>query len=129
MPRELKPVSFNPNTKSDIEILNYIDELGVSFGSYVKYLIRKDMRADTAHISTNETTNETGEIVNQLRELVNVLKSSNISIGGSEIETDNETALDNVKIDTDIETEEERKARLIKEKKDSTISNILNMGG
>lgn len=43
MARELKPVSFNPDTKVDREMLEYIEELGVSFGSYVKLLIRKDM--------------------------------------------------------------------------------------
>ncbi len=48
MARELKPISFNPDTKSDKEILDYIDELGVSFGSYVKLLIRKDMRSGSS---------------------------------------------------------------------------------
>lgn len=68
MARELKPVSFNPDTKADKEMLEYIEELGVSFGSYVKLLIRKDMRA-------GNTVIETGEIVNEFKELVNILKT------------------------------------------------------
>lgn len=121
MARELKPVSFNPDTKADKEILDYIEELGVSFGSYVKLLIRKDMRAGTTVI--NET-NDTAEIASQLRELVSVLKTGTISIGNTGTnetlnETNNETV---VTVEEPEETEEERKQRL-------AMESFLGMGG
>ena len=46
MARELKPISFNNSNRKDMELLNYVDSLGVSFGSYVKLLIRKDMERE-----------------------------------------------------------------------------------
>ncbi|BDU83872.1 hypothetical protein [Clostridium perfringens] len=111
MARELKPISFNPDTKSDKEILDYIDELGVSFGSYVKLLIRKDMRSG---VSLNEL-NDHSEIVEQLKELVSVLKNNNININ-----SDNVKNMENT--DGIIESEEERKQRI-------AMENLMNMGG
>lgn len=111
MARELKPISFNPDTKSDKEILDYIDELGVSFGSYVKLLIRKDMRAG---VSLNEL-NGNNEIAEQLKELVSVLKNNNININA-----DNMKNMDNT--DEIIESEEERKQRI-------AMENFMSMGG
>ena len=72
MARELKPVSFNPDTKVDREMLEYIEELGVSFGSYVKLLIRKDMGVGS---TVSNETNDTAEIASQLKELVSILKT------------------------------------------------------
>ena len=46
MARELKNISFNKSNKKDMELLNHVDSLGVSFGSYVKLLIRKDMERE-----------------------------------------------------------------------------------
>lgn len=113
MARELKPVSFNPDTKADREILEYIEELGVSFGSYVKLLIRKDMRAGGSTVSE---TNDTAEIASQLKELVSIFKAGNISIGNTGTnETDNET-------DKPEETDEERKQRL-------AMESFLGLGG
>lgn len=113
MARELKPVSFNPDTKADREILEYIEELGVSFGSYVKLLIRKDMRAGGSTVSE---TNDTAEIASQLKELVSIFKAGNISIGNTGTnETDNE-------VDKPEETEEERKQRL-------AMESFLGLGG
>lgn len=111
MARELKPISFNPDTKSDKEILDYIDELGVSFGSYVKLLIRKDMRSG---VSLNEL-NGHSEIAEQLKELVSVLKNNNININN-----DNVKNMENT--DGIIESEEERKQRI-------AMENFMNMGG
>ncbi len=111
MARELKPISFNPDTKSDKEILDYIDELGVSFGSYVKLLIRKDMRSG---VSLNEL-NGNNEIAEQLKELVSVLKNNNININADNIKN-----MDNT--DEIIESEEERKQRI-------AMENFMNMGG
>ncbi|MBO3399153.1 hypothetical protein JJB71_16690 [Clostridium perfringens] len=111
MARELKPISFNPDTKSDKEILDYIDELGVSFGSYVKLLIRKDMRSG---VSLNEL-NDHSEIAEQLKELVSVLKNNNININN-----DNVKNMENT--DGIIESEEERKQRI-------AMENLMNMGG
>lgn len=31
MARELNPISFNKSNKRDMELLNYVDSLGVSF--------------------------------------------------------------------------------------------------
>jgi hypothetical protein len=117
MARELKPVSFNPDTKADREILEYIEELGVSFGSYVKLLIRKDMRAGGSTVSE---TNDTAEIASQLKELVSIFKTGNISIGNTgSNETDNETAITVEELE---ETEEEKAQRL-------AMQNLLGMGG
>jgi len=110
MARELKPVSFNSDTKADREMLEYIEELGVSFGSYVKLLIRKDMRAGSTVIETN---NETGEIASQLRELVSIFKAGNISLGAR---VSNETAISVMEPDEPEETEEQRKQREAMEK-------------
>lgn len=107
MARELKPISFNPDTKSDKEILDYIDELGVSFGSYVKLLIRKDMRAG----SSLKGLNDNSEIAEQLKELVSVLKNINTDTKKMTYETD-ETK----------ENEKEKKQRL-------AMENFMNMGG
>lgn len=111
MARELKPISFNPDTKSDKEILDYIDELGVSFGSYVKLLIRKDMRSG---VSLNEL-NGHSEIAEQLKELVSVLKDNNININNDNVKKMGNT-------DGIIESEEERKQRI-------AMENFMNMGG
>lgn len=46
MARELKNISFNKSNRKDMELLNHVDSLGVSFGSYVKLLIRKDMEKE-----------------------------------------------------------------------------------
>lgn len=120
MARELKPVSFNPDTKADREILEYIEELGVSFGSYVKLLIRKDMRAGGSMVSE---TNDTAEIASQLKELVSIFKAGNISIGNTgTYETNNEIAIDTTKTAEPEETEEERKQRL-------AMESFLKMGG
>lgn len=120
MARELKPVSFNPDTKADKEILDYIEELGVSFGSYVKLLIRKDMRAGT--IIVNET-NDTAEIASQLKELVSILKAGTISIGNTGTNETNDTDIETaVAVEEPEETEEERKQRL-------AMESFLNMGG
>lgn len=117
MGRELKPVSFNPDTKADKEILDYIEELGISFGSYVKLLIRKDMRAGS---TVSNETNDTAEIASQLKELVSIFKTGNISIGNTGTnETDNETA---VTVEEPEETEEQRKQRL-------AMESFLGMGG
>lgn len=105
MARELKPISFNPDTKADKEILDYIDELGVSFGSYVKLLIRKDMRSGI----TLKELNDSSEIVEQLKELVSVLKNT-------------DTIIQIDKTDEIKESEEERKQRIAMEK-------FMNMGG
>lgn len=107
MARELKPISFNPDTKSDKEILDYIDELGVSFGSYVKLLIRKDMRAG----SSLKGLNDNSEIAEQLKELVSVLKNINTDTKKMTYET-YETK----------ENEKEKKQRL-------AMENFMNMGG
>lgn len=116
MARNLKPVSFNPETsKSDREILEYIEELGVSFGSYVKYLIQKDMKA----VSTIQyDTNDTKEIAKQLGELVNVLKNKSVSIGAYETKAEtNEADIETVEIDdTEAETEAEKAQRLAMER-------------
>lgn len=104
MARELKPISFNPDTKSDKEILDYIDELGVSFGSYVKLLIRKDMRAG----SSLKELNDNSEIAEQLKELVSVLKNINTDTKKMTYETK--------------ENEKEKKQRL-------AMENFMNMGG
>lgn len=120
MARELKPVSFNPDTKADKEMMEYIEGLGVSFGSYVKLLIRKDMRAGSAVL--NET-NDTAEIASQLKELVSIFKVGNISIGNTgTIETDNEIAITNEELEETVETEEEKAQRLAFER-------LLGMGG
>ncbi|MDZ4994548.1 hypothetical protein GNF80_16520 [Clostridium perfringens] len=111
MARELKPISFNSNTKSDKEILDYIDELGVSFGSYVKLLIRKDMRAE---VSLKEI-NDHSEIAEQLKELVSVLKNNNININADNVKNIGNT-------DEIIESEKERKQRI-------AMENFMNMGG
>lgn len=111
MARELKPISFNSDNKADKEILDYIDELGVSFGSYVKLLIRKDMRAG----SSLKELNDHSEIAEQLKELVSVLKHNNININA-----DNVKNMDNT--DEIIESEEERKQRI-------AMENFMNMGG
>ncbi len=111
MARELKPISFNPDTKADKEILDYIDELGVSFGSYVKLLIRKDMRSG---VSLNEL-NGNNEIAEQLKELVSVLKNNNININADNVKNMGNT-------DEIIESEEERKQRI-------AMENFMNMGG
>lgn len=117
MARELKPVSFNPEvSKADKEILEYIEELGIPFGSYVKLLIRKDMRAGTII----KETNDVAEIVSQLKELVSVLKAGNIAIGNTSTnDTINETV---VTVEEPEETEEERKQRIVME-------NFLGIGG
>ncbi|MGV2804715.1 hypothetical protein GNF85_13725 [Clostridium perfringens] len=107
MARELKPISFNPDTKSDKEILDYIDELGVSFGSYVKLLIRKDMRSG----SSLKELNDNNEIAEQLKELVSVLKNNNI---------DTKKLIDEA--DEIKESEKEKKQRL-------AMENFMNMGG
>lgn len=116
MARNLKPVSFNPETsKSDREILEYIEELGVSFGSYVKYLIQKDMKA----VSTIQyDTKDTKEIAKQLGELVNVLKNKSVSIGTYETKAEtNEADIETVEIDdTEAETEAEKAQRLAMER-------------
>ena len=111
MARELKPISFNPDTKSDKEILDYIDELGVSFGSYVKLLIRKDMRSG----SSLKQLNDNSEIAEQLKELVSVLKNNNITINTDTKKMIYET--DEIK-----ESEKEKKQRL-------AMENFMNMGG
>ncbi len=111
MARELKPISFNSDTKSDKEILDYIDELGVAFGSYVKLLIRKDMRSG---VSLNEL-NGHSEIAEQLKELVSVLKNNNININADNVKNMGNT-------DEIIESEEERKQRI-------AMENFMNMGG
>lgn len=117
MARELKPVSFNPDTKADREILDYIEELGVSFGSYVKLLIRKDMRAGGSTVSE---TNDTAEIASQLKELVSIFRAGNISIGNTGTnEINNEIAIETAEAE---ETEEERKQRL-------AMESFLGMGG
>lgn len=119
MARELKPVSFNPDTKADKEMLDYIEELGISFGSYVKLLIRKDMRAGGTVVT--ETNNETAEIASQLKELVSIFKGGTVSIGSinKESETDIETA---VAVEEPEETEEERRQRI-------AMESFLGMGG
>lgn len=111
MARELKPISFNPETKSDKEILDYIDELGVSFGSYVKLLIRKDMRVGS---SLKEVNDNSGEIAEQLKELVSVLKNNDININNNMKNIDN--------TDKITESEDERKQRI-------AMENFMNMGG
>ena len=118
MARELKPVSFNPeSSKADKEMLEYIEELGVSFGSYVKLLIRKDMKAGSAVV--NET-NDTAEIASQLKELVSIFKAGSISIGNTGTnETDNEIAITSGEPK---ETEEQREQRI-------AMQNLLGMGG
>lgn len=118
MARELKPVSFNPeSSKADREMLEYIEELGVSFGSYVKLLIRKDMRAGGTIVSE---TNDTAEIASQLKELVSIFKAGNISIGNTgTFETENEIAISNEEPE---ETEEEKAQRL-------AMESLLGLGG
>lgn len=118
MARELKPVSFNPeSSKADKEMLEYIEELGVSFGSYVKLLIRKDMRAGGTIVSE---TNDTAEIASQLKELVSIFKAGNISIGNTgTFETENEIAISNEEPE---ETEEEKAQRL-------AMESLLGLGG
>lgn len=126
MARELKPISFNPDNKADKEILEYIEELGISFGSYVKLLIRKDMRAGGSVVSEINETNDTREIASQLKELVSVLKAGNISIGSAVVnETDKETyneIVATVATDEPEETEEEKAQRL-------AMQGLLGMGG
>lgn len=117
MARELKPVSFNPeSSKADREMLEYIEELGVSFGSYVKLLIRKDMRAGGTVVSE---TNDTAEIASQLKELVSIFKAGNISIGNTGTNETMETA---VTVEEPEETEEEKAQRL-------AMESLLGLGG
>ena len=58
----IKPVSFNE--VKDCDILNYLDDLDISFTSYVKKLIREDMQK-------NKENSEVSELVAVLKDMIN----------------------------------------------------------
>jgi hypothetical protein len=58
----IKPVSFNEI--KDCDILNYLDDLDISFTSYVKKLIREDMQK-------NKENSEVSELVAVLKDMIN----------------------------------------------------------
>lgn len=58
----IKPVSFNE--VKDGDILNYLEDLDVSFTSYVKKLIREDMQK-------NKENSEVSELVAVLKDMIN----------------------------------------------------------
>lgn len=111
MARELKPVSFNTENKSDREILEYIEELGVSFGTYVKLLIKKDMK------SSNSDNNK-DDVSKYLKELVDIFKSGEIVLAQSKDSMKNEE----IDKSESVETKEEHEQRL-------AIENMLGLGG
>lgn len=115
MARELKPVSFNTDTKVDKEILEYIEDLGVPFGSYVKLLIRKDMKRN----NFNYTDDESYNVAVQLKELVDTLKNINVKVMEDKNYIDESSEL-NIKKEIE-ESKEEKKQRM-------AIENLLNMG-
>jgi hypothetical protein len=58
----IKPVSFNE--VKDCDILNHLDDLDISFTSYVKKLIREDMQK-------NKENSEVSELVAVLKDMIN----------------------------------------------------------
>lgn len=93
--REIKGISFNHENKNDNEILNYIESLGVPFGSYVKLLIRKDMNNNFA--PAHENNND--EIVQGLKEISKALQNINIVSTGTVTTGEKEVALADEKED------------------------------
>ncbi len=125
--RELKPVSFNDSEK-DRELLAYMESMGVSFSSYVKLLIRKDMEGAFDKVKTAPATptgGEMAEIAGSLKELVQIFKSGTVSIGTQRaIDTDSEACMT---LDTDNETVvEDTNILRPDEKQKSAMSNFMN---
>lgn len=102
--RELKPVSFNPENDTDVEILNYLEEKKIRFSSYVKQLILKDM---------NNENNNLDNVVDAINNLGDIIKNSTITVDNS-IKKD--AALDE-KISKNTDEDESK----------NIINNILNM--
>ncbi|OSA91036.1 UNVERIFIED_ORG: hypothetical protein B2H93_14865 [Clostridium botulinum] len=98
---KIKPVSFVLTNKTDLKILEFINNNNIAFSSYVKDLIIKDMRK-------LQENNEIAEAINNLTSAItNVISNNNLSI----------TQNNNI---------EDKKINVDEEKK-SIIGNILNM--
>lgn len=102
--RELKPVSFNPENDTDVEILNYLEEKKIRFSSYVKQLILKDM---------NNENNNLDNVVDAINNLGDIIKNSTITVDNS-IKKD---AVLDEKISKNTDEDESK----------NIINNILNM--
>ena len=70
--RFLKPVSFNCNNARDMELYNHAMDMMDNFGSYVKYLIRKDME------DFNRGSGDTGELAEGINRLAAALENCHL---------------------------------------------------
>lgn len=79
MERQLKPVSFN-KSKEDMELLDYAKSVGIGFSSYVKLLIRNDMREkayrnNTSNIKTVVSKVDSKKSIDSIEKQVDLKKS------------------------------------------------------
>ena len=104
--RKLKNVSFSLTNESDQEMLKFIDETGMTFGTYVKTLIRNDMKKNNSGCNSNELR-AIAEAINSLKEY---LKPNNL---------EQKEEFTNNDVDADVKEYDESR---------NIVSNILNMG-
>nr|AIW54477.1 hypothetical protein [Clostridium botulinum]AIW54531.1 hypothetical protein [Clostridium botulinum]AIW54646.1 hypothetical protein [Clostridium botulinum]AIW54895.1 hypothetical protein [Clostridium botulinum]AIW54950.1 hypothetical protein [Clostridium botulinum] len=104
--RDLKPVSFNYDNERDVKLLEYAQKAGMKFGTYVKFLIEKEMNG------SNNNNLDINSIANAINQLTKVIESK--SFVTNSISSDNIDDKPKKLSDKDKETK-------------NIISGILNM--